>query len=71
MLKKSYRITVLPLFTDNYSYILQGHSHKKLVLVDPAQPKIVLSYLKQYLPDHVVSDILYTHKHWDHAGGCK
>lgn len=71
MLKKTYRITVLPLFADNYSYILQGHAHKKLVLVDPAQPNVVLSYIKQYLPNYLVSDILYTHKHWDHAGDCK
>lgn len=39
------------------------------MLVDPANPTVVLAYLKAAFPQHKVSHVLYTHKHWDHAGG--
>lgn len=68
-LKKYYRIIALPLFEDNYSYIVQGTSKKSLVLVDPANPTVVMTYLNSYFPHHIISHVLYTHKHWDHAGG--
>jgi hypothetical protein len=35
---KSLKIIALPLFHDNYSYIVIGTALKKLVLVDPANP---------------------------------
>jgi hydroxyacylglutathione hydrolase len=28
-----------------------------------------MDYLKKYLPSYQVNCLLYTHKHWDHAGG--
>ncbi len=68
-LKKLYRVIALPLFEDNYSYIIQGTALKSLVLVDPANPTTVLNYLQNNFPQHIVSHVLYTHKHWDHAGG--
>lgn len=68
-LKKSYRVFAVPLFEDNYSYVVQGTAKGRLVLVDPANPTVVLSFLKTNFPQHLVSHVLYTHKHWDHAGG--
>jgi hydroxyacylglutathione hydrolase len=68
-MKRYYKITALPLFSDNYSYIVQNTGSKDLVLIDPAQPNTVTSYLKEFHSNQLVSHILYTHKHWDHAGG--
>lgn len=66
---KFYRILAIPLFEDNYSYVVQGTAANKLVLVDPANPTVVLSFLRSAFPHHSISHVLYTHKHWDHAGG--
>lgn len=63
------KIIAVPLFQDNYSYIIVGTAPKKLVLVDPANPPVVVDYVKRYLPGYDVNCLLYTHKHWDHAGG--
>jgi glyoxylase-like metal-dependent hydrolase (beta-lactamase superfamily II) len=68
-LKKYYKVLAIPLFEDNYSYIVQGTAKKSLVLVDPANPPVILHYLQNNFATHIVSHILYTHKHWDHAGG--
>jgi uncharacterized secreted protein with C-terminal beta-propeller domain len=38
MLKKSFRIFAVPLFQDNYSYIVQTSLKEPLLLVDPANP---------------------------------
>ena len=42
-----------------------------LLLIDPADPKTILDCLDKYFNDSTVNHILYTHKHWDHAGGAK
>lgn len=68
-LKRFYKVIAVPLFEDNYSYIIQGTAKNTLVLVDPANPTVILSFLKSNFPEHLISHILYTHKHWDHAGG--
>jgi|LakMenEpi03Aug12_release.lakeMendotaPanAssembly.Ray.scaffolds.fasta_scaffold621198_1 glyoxylase-like metal-dependent hydrolase (beta-lactamase superfamily II) len=69
MLKKSFRIFAIPLFKDNYSYIVQTSSKEPLLLVDPANPAVIINCLEKYFSDQNVGHILYTHKHWDHAGG--
>jgi len=68
-LKKFYKVIALPLFDDNYSYIVSGTAKNSLVLIDPANPTVVMSFIKNNFPNHIVSHVLYTHKHWDHAGG--
>jgi glyoxylase-like metal-dependent hydrolase (beta-lactamase superfamily II) len=67
-LKRLYKIIAIPLFEDNYSYIIQGTAKNNLVLVDPANPTVILAYLKDNFSQYKVSHVLYTHKHWDHAG---
>jgi hydroxyacylglutathione hydrolase len=68
-LKRYYRVIAIPLFEDNYSYIISGTAKQQLVLVDPANPTVVLNYVSSNFPQHMISHVLYTHKHWDHAGG--
>lgn len=68
-LANRFKVLAVPLFKDNYSYIVLGTAPNKAVLIDPASPSVVLDYLKRYLPTFQVNCLLYTHKHWDHAGG--
>lgn len=70
-IKRYYKVFALPLFEDNYSYVVEGTASKRLVLVDPAEPHFVTNFLKRNFPSFLVSHVLYTHKHWDHAGGSK
>ena len=69
MLKKIYRIFAVPLFQDNYSYVIEGSKTNELVLIDPANPKVIVDFLQKNIKHFKVSNVLYTHKHWDHAGG--
>lgn len=69
MIKKSFRIFAVPLFSDNYSYIIQTSIKEPLLLVDPANPDVIIDCLNKYFVNQNVGHILYTHKHWDHAGG--
>lgn len=71
MIRKLYRIFAVPLFQDNYSYVIQGSKDNELVLVDPANPTVISEFLKTNFCNYQVSNVLYTHKHWDHAGGSK
>lgn len=40
-----------------------------MFLVDPANPSVIMECLEKYFSTYNVGHILYTHKHWDHAGG--
>ncbi|ORC93746.1 putative hydroxyacylglutathione hydrolase [Trypanosoma theileri] len=66
-------IVPVPIFTDNYAYFILSFSTKRCAVVDPADPVLVLYMLKviRHLTklDFILTDILTTHKHWDHAGG--
>lgn len=75
---KSFRNNALlivptPMFEDNYSYLCFSPATNCVVAVDPADPKAVLQMIayisKQSGIEFALSDILCTHKHWDHAGG--
>ncbi|CUE71667.1 lactamase-like protein, putative [Bodo saltans] len=62
-----------PIFADNYSYLLFSPATKLVAAVDPADPKAILQMIafvsRQSNTDFMLSDVLCTHKHWDHAGG--
>jgi hydroxyacylglutathione hydrolase len=62
------RVIPIPLFEDNYSYLVHGANKKNSMLVDPADSAAILQYLKNN-KEFIVTNILLTHKHWDHAGG--
>lgn len=49
-LKRYYRVLALPLFEDNYSYIVAGTAKRNLVLVDPANPVVILKFLSSNFP---------------------
>jgi glyoxylase-like metal-dependent hydrolase (beta-lactamase superfamily II) len=60
------KILAVPIFNNNYSFIVMGTGYKKLVLVDPANTDVMISYLEKYLCEYKVKFVLYTHKHSNH-----
>lgn len=60
-------IQQIPLFQDNYSYLLVDEATNTAAVVDPADPEVVLRALSELNVDLVA--ILCTHHHWDHSGG--
>lgn len=60
-------IAIIPLLTDNYSYLLIDHATSQTAIVDPSEANPVLNVLeKRQLK---LNYILNTHHHHDHVGG--
>ncbi|RHW73102.1 glyoxalase II [Trypanosoma brucei equiperdum] len=63
----------VPVLLDNYAYFILSCKTKRCAVVDPADPTLVLNMLEVVRNltqiDFMITDILTTHKHWDHAGG--
>jgi hydroxyacylglutathione hydrolase len=53
--------------SDNYSYLLICEASGACAAVDPAEPSKALAAAEA--AGVVISVVLTTHKHWDHAGG--
>ncbi len=62
------RVTPIPLFEDNYAYLVQTPNSDYNFLIDPADDEAILSWLNTNYPDIFISHIFLTHKHSDHAG---
>jgi hydroxyacylglutathione hydrolase len=60
-------IEIIPVLTDNYSYLLHDVASKQTAVVDPAEAEPVLHKLKQrgWQLDYIFN----THHHSDHVGG--
>jgi hydroxyacylglutathione hydrolase len=74
-MSKNFSVHICPILEDNYSYFIVDHSTKQVAVVDPAEPSKVVTYFSKLNKDHNnelrLSQVLTTHKHWDHAGGNK
>lgn len=62
------KVTPIPLFSDNYAYLVHGAKKENSLLVDPADEKVIYDWLQKN-PEYTISHILVTHKHYDHAEG--
>ena len=62
-------IKCLPALSDNYIFVVQNFKDKTSVVIDPANYRVVLDYLKKSRTRLVA--ILNTHHHQDHIGANK
>ena len=66
-MKKAFEIYQIPLWEDNYVYLITDKNKNKTAVVDPGDYETVQNFLKQ---NQLKLDyILNTHHHWDHTGG--
>jgi hydroxyacylglutathione hydrolase len=64
----SIEIRVIPMFTDNYGYVVIDKASKDAAVVDPADHVNMMEALKS-MTDINLKQVWNTHKHDDHAGG--
>ena len=63
----NFEIHQLPLWEDNYIYILHEKKANKVAVIDPGEAQCVQHFLK--LKNLKLNYILNTHHHFDHTGG--
>lgn len=60
-------VYTVPMFSDNYGYIIVDKSSQKVACVDPAEAKAIINALNEL--NLKLDYIFITHKHEDHVGG--
>ncbi len=63
----SFKIHQIPIWEDNYIYILHESTGNKTAVIDPGSAEAVQSFLKKQ--NLKLNCILTTHHHFDHTGG--
>ncbi|ETW10360.1 hydroxyacylglutathione hydrolase [Aphanomyces invadans] len=65
------RVRLVPMFDDNYGYLVIDEANQHVLAVDPAQPSAIFPVLDEELgkPGREFVGILTTHGHEDHTGG--
>ena len=63
------KIHIVPQLKDNYSYILHDPKSKITAIIDPAETKPILDFLKK--KSYSLDYIFNTHHHWDHTAANK
>lgn len=66
---QSLRVQLIPIFEDNYVFVLIDEAHRQAVIVDPGDSSSVTNFLRQ--EDLKLQGILLTHHHNDHVGGVR
>ncbi|MDE0091661.1 MAG: hydroxyacylglutathione hydrolase [Oligoflexia bacterium] len=63
----SFKIYQIPLWEDNYIYLIKDNKENKTAVIDPGDFDSVQSFLQK--KGLKLDCILNTHHHWDHIGG--
>jgi hydroxyacylglutathione hydrolase len=63
------KLTSLPIFNDNYIWVLKDEKSSEVLAVDPGESQRLIEYLKKN--NLHLTSILLTHGHDDHIGGVK
>lgn len=62
-------VELLPIFEDNYVFVLVNPANNEALAIDPGEPKRLLQFLEEKKIN--LKGILLTHHHNDHIGGVK
>lgn len=62
-----FRYHLVPIFTDNYVFVVENSETRRCVVVDPGSAVEVVSYLKEQ--QLILEAFLLTHHHSDHIDG--
>ena len=62
-------VTNIPQLQDNYSYAIKTNNTNEVIIVDPAESKKIMKYIKKN--QLILTAILLTHHHNDHTAGVK
>ena len=62
-------VELLPIFEDNYVFVLVNPANSEALAVDPGEPHRLLKFLEE--KNLTLKGILLTHHHKDHIGGVK
>lgn len=61
------RVHPIKAYSDNYIWVIQPTSEKRVIVVDPGDSQPVKAWLQEH--DASVDSYLITHHHWDHTDG--
>src|SRR3990167_6024528 len=60
-------VRYLPIFNDNYLWLIIDTTQTQVIAVDPGDAPPLLAFLRENKLE--LAAILITHHHWDHVGG--
>ncbi len=63
----TWKVELIPIFTDNYIFLITNNSNTRAVVVDPGEAESIQKILVE--KKLVLTEILLTHHHQDHIGG--
>lgn len=66
-MSENYKVHLVPIFEDNYVFVLEHLAHSECVVIDPGSASEVDHFLKKN--NLILKAILVTHWHADHTGG--
>ena len=69
MINKDIHVEIIPQLQDNYSYIIYSIKNKLATIIDPAESKSIIEYIKKNNLN--IEAVLLTHHHKDHTEGVK
>lgn len=69
MTSATLRVELVPIFEDNYVFVLVDEGQREALVVDPGEARAVSEYLRR--ENLSLQGILLTHHHSDHVGGVK
>lgn len=66
---KTSRVQLLPIFEDNYVFVIIDEDQRTAVVIDPGEASSVINFLER--ENLQLTTILLTHHHPDHIGGVR
>ena len=61
------KVEIISQLSDNYAYIIYSATNKKALVVDPAESRSIINFIKKN--NLTLEAILITHNHHDHISG--